>query len=36
MIDAAKSNQNWNTEAEKAAVLETLTSARRVYLEMEK
>jgi len=36
MIDAAKSNQDWNTEAEKAAVLETLTSARRVYLEMEK
>jgi len=36
MIDAAKSNQDWNTEAEKAAVLETLTSARKVYLEMEK
>jgi TolB protein len=36
MIDAAKSNQGWNTEAEKAAVLETLTSARKVYLQMEK
>jgi TolB protein len=36
MIDAAKSNQDWNTEAEEAAVLETLTSARKVYLEMEK
>ena len=36
MIDAAKSNPDWNTEAEKAAVLETLTSAREVYLQMEK
>jgi len=36
MIHAAKSNQDWNTEAEKAAVLETLTSARMVYLQMEK
>jgi len=36
MIDAAQSNQDWNTEAEKAAVLETLTSARKVYLQMEK
>ena len=36
MIDAAKSNQDWNTEAEKASVLETLTSARKVYLQMEK
>ncbi len=35
MIDAAKSNQDWNTEAEKAAVLETLTSARKVYVQME-
>jgi TolB protein len=35
MIDAAKSNADWNTEAEKAAVLETLTSARKVYWQME-
>jgi TolB protein len=35
MMAAAKSNQDWNTEAEKAAVLETLTSARKVYLQME-
>ncbi len=33
MIDAAKSNQDWNTEAEKAAVLEMLSSARKVYAE---
>ena len=31
MIDAAKSNQDWNTEAEKTAVLEMLSSARKVY-----
>jgi len=36
MIDAAKANQDWNTEAEKSAVLETLSSARRVYVQMEK
>jgi hypothetical protein len=36
MIDAAKSNQDWNTETEKTAVLEMLTSARKVYLQMEK
>jgi TolB protein len=35
MIEAAKSNTDWNTEAEKAAVLETLSSAREVYLQME-
>jgi TolB protein len=35
MIDAAKSNADWNTEAEKAAVLETLTAARKVYWQME-
>jgi hypothetical protein len=29
-------NQDWNTEAEKTAVLEMLTSARKVYLQMEK
>ncbi len=31
MIDAAKSNHDWNTEAEKTAVLEMLSSARKVY-----
>jgi TolB protein len=31
MIDAAKSNQDWNTEAEKKVVLDMLTSARGVY-----
>jgi TolB protein len=36
MIDAAKSNQDWNRETEKTAVLEMLTSARKVYLQMEK
>jgi TolB protein len=36
MIGAAKSNQDWNTEAEEAAVLETLSSARKVYVQMEK
>jgi TolB protein len=34
MIDAAKSNQDWNTEAEKTSVLELLTSARKVYEQM--
>jgi Tol biopolymer transport system component len=33
MIDTAKSNHDWNTEAEKTAVLEMLSSARRVYAE---
>jgi TolB protein len=36
MIDAAKSNQDWNAEAEKKAVLEMLSSARKVYLQIEK
>jgi hypothetical protein len=36
MIDGTKSNQDWNTEREKTAVLEALTSARKVYLQMEK
>ena len=31
MIDAAKSNQDWNTDAEKNAVLDTLTRARGIY-----
>ncbi len=33
MIDAAKANQDWNTEAEKSAVLEMLVSARKVYMQ---
>ncbi len=36
MIDAAKSNQDWNMEAEKTAVLGMLSSARKVYVQMEK
>jgi len=35
MIDAAKSNQDWNTEAEKKAVLDTLTSAQKIYQQMQ-
>ncbi|MCU1298749.1 MAG: periplasmic component of the Tol biopolymer transport system, partial [Acidobacteriaceae bacterium] len=36
MIDAAKSNTDWNTEAEKASVLAQLSSAREVYVRLEK
>jgi TolB protein len=36
MIDAAKSNQDWNTEAEKTAVLDMLSSARKVYVQIGK
>jgi hypothetical protein len=36
VIDAAKANQDWNTEAEKSEVLEMLSSARDVYARMEK
>ena len=36
MIDAAQSNPDWNTEAEKRAVLEMLASARKVYVQLEK
>jgi TolB protein len=36
MIDAAKANQDWNTEAEKAAVLEMLESAREIYVRIGK
>ncbi|MGH9502004.1 MAG: CehA/McbA family metallohydrolase [Terriglobales bacterium] len=35
MIEDAKSNQDWNTEAEKKAVLEMLTSARGIYQRMQ-
>lgn len=31
MIDSAKSNQDWNTDAEKKAVLDMLTAARGIY-----
>jgi TolB protein len=36
LIEAAKSNQDWNTVTEKNAVLEVLTSARQVYARMGK
>ena len=36
LIDSAKSNQDWNTEAEKKAVLEVLASARKIYVQMQK
>jgi len=36
MIDAAKKNQDWNTEAEKTSVLNTLGSAREVYVQIGK
>jgi TolB protein len=36
MIDAAKANQDWNTEAEKASVLEMLESAREIYVRIGK
>jgi len=36
LIDGAKSNQDWNTEAEKSAVLEELSSARKIYVGMER
>ncbi len=35
LIDGAKSNTDWNTEAEKKAVLQMLSSARGVYQGME-
>jgi TolB protein len=34
LIEAAKSNQDWNAEAEKNAVLELLASARQIYVRM--
>jgi TolB protein len=36
MIDAANSNQDWNTETEKKAVLETLTKARGIYQNLQR
>ena len=36
LIEAAKSNQDWNTESEKASVLNLLDQAKRVYLKLQK
>ena len=36
LINAAKVNRDWNTDAEKNAVLEVLVSARKVYEQMQK
>ena len=35
LVDGAKSNKDWNTEAEKNRVLEELASARKIYLQMQ-
>jgi len=36
LIESAKTNQDWNTVAEKNAVLRMLGSARKIYEQMEK
>jgi TolB protein len=36
LTENAKANQDWNTEAERSAVLELLGSARKVYVQMQK
>jgi len=36
LIDGVKSNRSWNTDAEKNSVLYSLTSARKIYVAMEK
>ena len=36
LIDAAEANHNWNTDAEKAAVLRTLGEARQRYVSLQK
>ena len=36
LIDGVKSNRSWNTGAEKNSVIDTLTSARKIYVAMEK
>lgn len=36
LTDAAKTNHDWNTEAEKASVLQTLDRARQVYVGLQK
>jgi len=36
LTEAANTNQNWNTPAEKASVLQTLDQARQVYVNLKK
>jgi hypothetical protein len=36
LSEAAKSNQDWNNDAEKTSVMTMLDSARKIYVEMEK
>ncbi|HYK48571.1 MAG TPA: CehA/McbA family metallohydrolase, partial [Terriglobales bacterium] len=36
LTENAKANQDWNTDAERSAVLELLGSARKVYVQMQK
>ena len=36
LIEAAKSNQDWNTETEKAAALSLLSYARAIYVQLQK
>jgi TolB protein len=36
LTEAAKANQNWNTETEKTTVLQTLDQARQVYVNLQK
>jgi len=36
LIEAAKSNKDWNTEAEKNAVLSLLAYARTIYVQTQK
>jgi TolB protein len=36
LSDAAKANTNWNTDAEKASVLQMLNQARRIYADLQK
>jgi hypothetical protein len=36
MIEATKANKDWNTEAEKTAVLEAFGRAREIYVNLQK
>ncbi len=36
LTEAAKANHNWNTDAERASVLETLDRARQLYINLQK
>jgi uncharacterized membrane protein YdfJ with MMPL/SSD domain len=36
LTEETKSNQDWNTVAEKNAMLEMLNSARKVYVQLQK